>query len=188
MTDTADEERSAIARMRGGDIGGLESLVRGHQAAAVRAAYLVTRDRALAEEVVQEAFLRAYERIDQFDVTRPFAPWFLRSVVNAAVRAAARTSRSASLASPGIAAVISGDPGPELSALAGESREAVWAALGRLSPGQRGVVVLRYFLGLSLDASAERLGVPTGTVKRRLHDARRRLRALLMPTTAEESP
>ena len=49
-------------------------------------------------------------------------------------------------------------------------------------------LAFRYFLGLSLDASAERLGVPTGTVKRRLHDARRRLRALLMPTIAEESP
>ena len=57
---------------------------------AIRAAYLIVRDRALAEDLVQTAFLRAYDRIGQFDPSRPFAPWFLRSVVNDAVKAAMR--------------------------------------------------------------------------------------------------
>jgi hypothetical protein len=52
------EEQEAIARLKRGDIGGLEALVRKHQVQAVRTAYLITRDRALAEDIVQTAFLR----------------------------------------------------------------------------------------------------------------------------------
>ena len=69
------EERQAIERMRRGDIGGLELLVRQYQVRALRAAYLVTHDVALAEDVVQTAFVKAYERIKQFDPERPFGPW-----------------------------------------------------------------------------------------------------------------
>jgi RNA polymerase sigma-70 factor, ECF subfamily len=54
----------------------------------VRAACLITRDVALAEDVVQEAFLQAYRSIRHFDLSRPFGPWFMRSVVHAAVKAA----------------------------------------------------------------------------------------------------
>ena len=61
------EEQEAIARLKRGDVGGLEVLVRGHQVRAVRTVFLITRDRALAEDIVQAAFLRAYERIGQFD-------------------------------------------------------------------------------------------------------------------------
>src|SRR4051794_10135971 len=85
---SAERERSmsneyeALARLRDGDIGGLEALVRLYQVRAVRAAYLVVRDRALAEDVAQGAFLRVYQRIAQLDPARPFAPWFFRIVVN----------------------------------------------------------------------------------------------------------
>jgi RNA polymerase sigma-70 factor (ECF subfamily) len=191
VADAAGDERAAIARLRRGDVGGLEALVRAHQVRAVRAAYLVTRDRGLAEEVVQEAFLRAYDRIDQFDPARPFGPWFLRSVVNAAVRAATRASRLVPIGEVvdggrPVDPLVDAVPGPDAVVLRAETREAVWEALGELSAGQRAAVVLRYFLGLDVAESADRLGVPAGTVKRRLHDARRRLRALLSPTLAEE--
>src|SRR5438034_10080739 len=76
------DERRAIERLRGGDIGGLETLVRRYQLRATRAAYLVVRDRQLAEDIVCDAFLRCYERIQQFHADRHFAPWFLRAVVN----------------------------------------------------------------------------------------------------------
>jgi len=66
------EEQEAIARLKRGDISGLEALVRKYQVQAVRAAYLITHDRGLAEDIVQAAFLRAYERIGQFDAGRPF--------------------------------------------------------------------------------------------------------------------
>src|SRR5258706_77311 len=94
------DEHEAIRRLQRGDLDGLEALVRLHQQRAVRAAYLIVRDAALAEDVAQAAFLRAHSRIGQFDAARPFAPWFYRIVVNLARRAAARAARQTSLASP----------------------------------------------------------------------------------------
>src|SRR5262245_64242796 len=84
------QEREAVARLQQGDIGGLETLVRMHQGAAVNAAFVVCRDQALAEDLTQAAFVRAYERIGQFDAARPFGPWFIRSVVNDALMAVTR--------------------------------------------------------------------------------------------------
>ncbi len=179
------DEREAVARLKRGDIGGLEPLVRAHYVPAVRAADLIVHDRMLAEDIVQAAFVRAYERIDQFDAVRPFGPWFLRSVINDAVKATTRQSRQVpwevAAAEPGSRAAPLADlkPGPDALLEQAETRTEVWAALGRLPPEQRAVVVQRYYLGLSEAESAQVLAVPPGTVKWRLHTARRRLRALL---------
>lgn len=87
----------AIEHLQRGDIRGLEALVRLHQVRAIRTAYLVTRERQLAQDIVQAAFLRAYERIGQLDPHRPFGPWFLTSVLHDAIKAAARRGRFESL-------------------------------------------------------------------------------------------
>jgi len=182
------EEQAAVARLRQGDIGGLATLVRAYQVRALRAAYLITRDRALAEDVVQAAFLRAYQRIDQFDPSRPFGPWFLRSVVNDAVKAASRHPRHASLERAvdgercrGVDAPADRGPGPDVRWEEAETREELWAALGALTPAQREAIVLRYYLNLSEAEMADRLGCPPGTIKSRLHAARARLQVLLRP-------
>ena len=182
------EEQEAIARLKRGDIGGLEALVRQYQVRAVRTAHLITRDRALAEDIVQAAFLRAYERIGQFDAGRPFGPWFLRSVVNDAVKTATRRKRQVSLEAgyegeeTSLADLLADpNPGPADLAEAAETRQAVWAALGKLPPAQRAAIVLRYYLGLSEAEMAGELACPPGTVKWRLHAARKRLRTLLRP-------
>jgi len=178
------EEREAIARLKRGDIGGLEALVRKYQVQAVRTAYLITRDRALAEDIVQAAFLRAYERIGQFDARRSFGPWFLRSVVNDALKAAARRKRQVSLEAGSEGEETSlADPGPGPADLteAAETRQTVWAALGKLPPAQRVTIVQRYYLNLSEVEMADELACPPGTVKWRLHAARKRLRTLLRP-------
>jgi len=176
------EEQEAIARLKRGDIGGLEALVRKYQVQAVRAAYLVTRDRTLAEDIVQTAFLRAYERFGQFDAGRPFGPWFLRSVVNDAVKAVTRGKRQISLETSSLAGLLADpNPGPAEVAEAADLRQTVWDALGKLPPAQRAAIVLRYYLGLSEAEMAEQLACPPGTVKWRLHAARKRLRRLLRP-------
>jgi RNA polymerase sigma-70 factor (ECF subfamily) len=182
------EEQEAIARMKRGDIGGLEALVRRYQVRAVRAAHLIVRDRETAEDIVQSAFLRAYERIGQFDARRPFGPWFLRSVVNDAIKAAARRQREVPLEADsegGEASLIDlladPNPGPADLVEAAETRQAVLAALDRLPPAQRAAIVLRYYLGLSEAEMADELACPPGTVKWRLHAARRRLQTLLHP-------
>jgi RNA polymerase sigma-70 factor (ECF subfamily) len=179
------KEKEAIARLKRGDVSGLETLVCRYQVQAVRTAFLITRDRALAEDIAQAAFVRAYERIKQFDPARPFGPWFLRSVVNDAIKAASRRERWVSLeASDGAEAVLAGlladaNPGPADLAEAADARRAVWDALGKLPPAQRTAVVLCYYLGLSEAEMAEELACPPGTVKWRLHAARKRLRRLL---------
>ena len=174
------DERSAIARLKQGDIGGLETLVRGYQVRAVRAAALITHDRAQAEDIVQNAFIRAYERIHQFDETRPFGPWFLRSVVNDAVKAFSRSKVTVALDDPGEPVMLSDPaPGPDELLERAETEAAIWQALAQLPPEQRAAVVLRYYLGLSEAEIADDQAAPKGTVKWRLHAARERLRGLL---------
>ena len=175
------EEREAIARLQRGDITGLEALVRRYQQPALEAAFLVTHNYALAEDIVQSAFLRAYERIGQYDTTRPFAPWFLRSVVNSALTAVTgqRAVSWEACFSGDDADIPSPDPGLDALLEAAETREAILAALHKLSPAQRAAVVMRYYFDWSDAEVAQRLRVPPGTVRRRLHDARQRLRRLL---------
>lgn len=92
-----EEDYQAIALLKNGNLDGLEALVKRYQVKAIRTAYLIVGDRALAEDLVQEAFIRAAQRIHQFDQRRPFAPWFMRIVVNDSVKAARRSRRRVSL-------------------------------------------------------------------------------------------
>lgn len=178
------DEVQAITQLKKRDINGLETLVRLHYVHAVRTAYLITRDRPLAEDVVQTAFIRSYERINQFDLTRPFINWFLRIVVNAAIKAATRQngSRETPLnyeTSPEISLVEDSNSATEDWFENLELRQEIWQALAQLSPTQRAVFVLRYYLDLSEAETADRLDCAVGTVKAHLHTARKRLRALL---------
>ncbi|HEX2912324.1 MAG TPA: sigma-70 family RNA polymerase sigma factor [Chloroflexia bacterium] len=174
-------EKEAIRRLKEGDIGGLETLVRLYQLKAVRAAYLITHDRGLAEDLTQAAFVRAYERIAQFDDSRPFGPWFLRSVINDALKAVSRVTPGVSLESPGTEALFLEDsrPGPEEMHEQAEIRHTIGEALNSLSPALRTAVVLRYYLGFSEAEVARQLDCPPGTIKWRLHTARERLQELL---------
>jgi RNA polymerase sigma-70 factor (ECF subfamily) len=174
------DEREAIQRLKRGDLEGLGELVRCHQLSAVRAAYLVVRDRALAEDVVQAAFVRTYERIAGFDQQRPFAPWFLRMVLNDAIKAATRHAQEARL-TPSESGPVDPQAGPERRWEQAETADEVWAALGQLSPTHRAAIVQRYYLGLSQAEMADTLGCPASTIKSRLHAARERLRELLQP-------
>jgi RNA polymerase sigma-70 factor (ECF subfamily) len=186
------DERQALARLRRGDIGGLETLVQLYQVKATRTAFLITQDRALAEDVMQAAFLRVAERIHQFDPERPFEPWFLRVVINDAVKAASRSRRQVSMdadldGSDLTLADILVDPAPDPADEAErlELQRAVWDAMAKLTPKQRAVAVLRYYLGYGEAEMAEYLTLPTGTVKWRLHAARERLSKLLTPVWNE---
>lgn len=180
------DEQNAIACLKRGDLAGLEWLVRRYQVAAVHAAYLIVGNRLLAEDVAQDAFLKAAEKIGQFDEGRAFGPWFLRSVVNAAIKAAQRQKRLVPLdagadddARTLADCLLDGRPSPEMAFESEETRRAVTAALACLTPEQRAVITLKYFLDLSDAESATRLGRPLTTVKWWLHAARGRLRDLL---------
>jgi RNA polymerase sigma-70 factor (ECF subfamily) len=175
------DDRESIRLMKGGDIGGLEVLVRRYQVRAVRAAFLVTRDVPLSEDVVQDTFIRMYQRIRHFDESRPFEPYLMRSVVNAALNAVRRESRFTSLdADPAstenlLEQAVSVETQVELGQLA----EEILHAISGLSPRQRAVIVQRYYLELSEREMAETLDAPPGTIKWLLSAARARLRGLL---------
>jgi RNA polymerase sigma-70 factor, ECF subfamily len=174
-------DREAIAQLQARDINGLETLVRRYHTRALQSAYLIVGDWALAEDVAQSAFVNAYERIDGFDTSRPFGPWFLRTVVNMALKVSAGR-RDVSFDAHGEQAgldIPSPEPGVVEILEAAETREEVLAALRTLSPGQKAAIVMKYYLDLSDVEVSTRLDVPAGTVRRRLHDARKRLRKLL---------
>ncbi len=185
------DERRAIERLKRGDIGGLEALVRSHQTRAVRAAYLICRDRALAEDVVQAAFVRTYEKIARFDAERAFGPWFMKIVVNDAIKAASRRERMIQFQQgeeDPVSLLVDPQSGPYELAEETEERRRVWAALEKLPPAQRAVVVQRYYLGMSEAEMAESETSPPGTIKWRLHAARKRLSKLLGPELRAQGP
>jgi RNA polymerase sigma-70 factor (ECF subfamily) len=180
------DEEEAILKLRDGDIHGLEVLVKKYQLKAIRAAYLVTHDRAMAEDIVQSAFIRTCDRIDTFVSSRPFGPWFLRCVVNDAIKALNRQKRFLSLDDvernrKHISHNSSGysEPGLTPRLVAAETREVLWEALRKLPPKQRAAIVLRYYLGLSIREIANEVDAPEGTIKWRLYAARKRLKIML---------
>lgn len=176
------EDLQAIRRLKRGDIGGLDCLIARYQEKALRAAFLITHDEPMAEDVVQDVFVSFYERANRYDETRPFEPYFLRSVVNAALNCLEREKKGTSFAHADTSELenlleeaTSVEEQVELNTLQWKIKE----CLEELSPRQRAVVVLRYFLEMSEREMAEALDSPPGTVKWLLSAARERLRSLL---------
>ena len=180
------KDQDAISRLKQGDLNGLGTLVRRYQARAVQAAYAIVFDRALAEDVVQTAFVKVAERIEQFDNERPFAPWFLRIVVNDALKLATKQKRDLSLEEQldqptGRLAQWLADPGlqPDQVMEQKETQQIILKAIRSLPPGQRAAIVMRYYLDLSMLETSAETGRPLSTIKWWLRDGRRRLRDLM---------
>ena len=180
------EDRIAVSRLKHGDLNGLESLVNRYQRQAVQAAYLVVNDRGLAEDVAQTAFIKVAERVNQYDEERPFAPWFFRIVMNDALKLARKQNRSISLDEQPDESTIQLakwliDPGlqPEQLVEQKEIRETILKALQTLTPEQRTVVVMRYFLDMSEADMSTKMARPLSTIKWWLRDARKSLRNLM---------
>ena len=176
---TLREDSAAIDGARRGDAAAFGALVERYQEVAFRAAYLIVRDAAAAEDVAQEAFVRAYQHLGSFRPGEPFRPWLLRIVTNGAlneVRARTRRgglfNRAAALAQPAI------DP-PDRSIEAGDEAAAVLGAINTLPLDDRTVLYLRYYLELPEREIAAAIGKPPGTVKSRLHRASARLRTVI---------
>lgn len=176
------DEQKAIQRLKQGDLVGLEYLVQKYQVKAVRTAQLITRDPALAEDVVQECFLQAARSIEHYDPARPFEPWFMRSVLNRAIKTAQQSNRQPITESDLDVEWFENLP-ERLKSVEAEMdelafQEEVRSALEQLSPRQRAVIVQRYFLEWSEKEMAENLSIAPGTVKWLLNAAKNRLRTL----------
>jgi RNA polymerase sigma-70 factor, ECF subfamily len=159
MPHSSRREGMLLRSARAGSADAFEELFREHWPNAYRAALLVVHDQAAAEDIAQEAFLRAIRALDRFDRRRPFAPWLHRIVVNRAIDwSRARAARQES--------DLDGQrPAPDQRRDVGDE---VMAALAALSPEHRAVVVLRHLLGYTPGEIAQQLDLPRGTVNSRL--------------------
>ena len=175
------DDSQAIRRLKRGDLSGLEALMGRYQVKAARAAFLVTYDEALAQDIVQEAFLRIYQRIRQFDELQPFEPYLIRSVINASLNAIRDNRRLTSLDSHAreLETLLDRAASVESQVELNQLQHEILNALSRLSPRQRAVIVQRYYLGMSEREMSLALDAAPGTVKWLLNAARGRLRQLL---------
>ncbi|MDI3297908.1 MAG: sigma-70 family RNA polymerase sigma factor [Bacillota bacterium] len=177
-------ERALVERARRGDVAAFEELIRPELARIYgAAARLVGRQE--AEDLVQEAVLRAFRSLDGFRGGARFATWLYRIVVNLCVdhgrRRSRREWREEPLEATERAAEGAAGAGhdPEAALLAAERQQLVQAALAELPADYRVVILLRDVEGLTYEEVAELTGLPLGTVKSRVFRGRRALRERL---------
>jgi len=167
-----------MARVSAGDGHAYRMLVARHADRALATAWRVSGNRADAEDLVQEAFLRVWRAASSFKADRArFTTWLHRLVVNAGVDRWRRRRPTVELEAANDVA----DPNPDALAIAeqGEDAAAVAAALKALPERQRMAISLCYYEGLSNAEAAAALGVPVGALEALLVRGRRRLRDLL---------
>ena len=180
---SAIDDAEAVARSRGGDLDAYGVLVARYTLRAHRAAFLLGAGEE-ADDVVQEAFVKAFRHLARFRDGERFGPWLLRIVANETKNLARSRRRRAALA----LRIPSAEPptvaagGPVDEALAAERRAWVVAAVNGLPDRERRVLVCRYFLDLSVAETAQVLAWPLGSVKSRTARALNRLRGLLVPS------
>lgn len=176
------EDAVLVARARDGDGEAFEALVRRHYRAAWVVALAVTGSRADAEDVCQDAWVRALEKLDTLRQPGLFAHWLLQVVRNTARNRRVYQKRRAGTLLEESTAVAQPDPrhGPEALELGGRLEQ----ALGLLSETQREVVLLHDLEGWDHRAIAQALGLSETNSRQHLFQARKRMRASL----ADEGP
>ena len=172
----AEDEPALVERVRRGDPAAFDALVARYLRRAFAVAYRLLNNREDAEDLVQESFLAVLEKIDRFQPGRAFSPWFFRILVNRGLNA--RKARALRTAEP-IPDVAAGGPSPERQTEQAELRHRLRAAMERLPERQRVVLELFELEGFAGPEIAEILEISDGTVRWRLHEARKALRLAL---------
>ena len=178
MPDPSDRDLALRARRGGTEAFG--ELVRRYQASVFNVCYRLLGERREAEDMAQEAFVRAYERFVTFDASKPFGPWVRRVAANVCLNHLQRAAAiSVPLDDERDGQPPGGESDPEAARVVAESAEAVRAALLALPPRYRAAVELRHFQDMSYDEIAATLRIPLSDVKSHLFRARRLLAARL---------
>src|SRR6059036_2542771 len=174
---SGQDEAALVARTVAGDRAAFGVLVERYAGQARRVARAVLGDPDDADDAAQDGFLSALVKLAQYDARRPFGPWLMRIVANAATdRRRRRTVRRAEPLDP---TLVGGGPRPDAAAVQSELGDRLRAALAELPERRRTAVVLFDVEGYSHAEIAGILGIPEGTVRSEVFHARRRLRALL---------
>lgn len=183
MTVPDASDAALIERLRTNDLSALGALFDRYYAQIYRVAMAITHDNAVAEDIVQDCFLKLHRYAHRIDTNLPLAPWLYRVTVNLSYTWVSRQhKRWVSLEA--VVDVLMSPPwlGPDQQAEMMEIHDQVRQAIRELNFNQRVVVVLHYLNGLSLEEIAEILKCPVGTVKSRLYYARENLRGRLETT------
>lgn len=161
-----------------GSAAAFEALVVRYRAQVVHAAYRVSHDEDEANDVAQDAFLRAYRSLSSFRADRPFSGWLFKIARNASLDALRRKRRAENIA-PLVSMEGVPQPGTEEIVLRQDDAARVRAALAGLPHRHRAVLELYYVKGLRYREIAETLEMPLGTVKTYISRAKHRLRDTL---------
>jgi RNA polymerase sigma-70 factor (ECF subfamily) len=168
-------DEDVVARVCAGERGLFEVVMRRYNQRIYRAVRAITGNDGEAEDVMQDAYTRAYAHLDQFAGRASFATWLTRIAVHEALARRRRSARFVNLDEVMPALAFPGH-GPEQRAIDRELGAGLQTAVDELPPIFRVVFVLREVEGLSTAETAECLGIPSETVKTRLHRARSLLR------------
>jgi RNA polymerase sigma-70 factor (ECF subfamily) len=171
------DEGVLVARAVAGDRAAFGILVERYAGVARRVARAVLGNPEDADDAAQDAMLSALVKLEQYDARRPFGPWLLRIVANAATDR--RRRRSVRRVEPLDVGLTAGGPRPDVTAERRALAERLRQALAELPERRRIAVVLFDVEGYSHAEIAAVLGIPEGTVRSEVFHARRRLRALL---------
>lgn len=173
----AVQDALQLERVLRGDADAYGQLVSRHMRRAFAVAYRILQHREDAEDVVQDSFIRALERIDQLERGRPFRPWLLRIVVNRALNF--RRGRTLRLTDPIPETAAATGAAPDLSAERADLRAHLSRALAALPEKQRTIVQLADLENLTSAEIGEIMELSDGTVRWHLHEARKTLRRAL---------
>jgi RNA polymerase sigma-70 factor (ECF subfamily) len=171
-----EEDADLVARCLRGEVEAFEPLVLRYQRVLFNVAWRMLGDREDARDVVQGAFVKAWEKLGTFDPRYRFFSWIYRIVVNESLNARGRRPPLDPLLTD-----VAAPGGPEDELRSRERMDGLQAALLCLAESDRQVIVLRHFAELSYAQIGETLGLAEKTVKSRLHEARQRLGRALPP-------
>ena len=180
----AGSDRDLMSRLVAGDRDALDPLMARHYRRLYRISLSYLRDPDDALDVVQEAFVKAFQNAARWDGVADAGPWLTRIAVNLSIDRYRRVRRRRATFSP-LAdtdhdeAQTADEPSPERRATSLQMGARIQAALGALPERQRAVFVLRHYEDMSLEEIATSLGLSLGTVKSTLHRAVQRLRERL---------
>ncbi|HET6456176.1 MAG TPA: sigma-70 family RNA polymerase sigma factor [Armatimonadota bacterium] len=176
------EESELVKRAKSGDLPAFESLYRSYNTRLFNFARQITCCPDDAADVVQETFIKAWNALPRLRSDSVFGAWLHRIALNLA-RDTAR--KRPVVIDPEQIELDCGEPDPENSLISAESENAVYKAISGLKEEHRLVVTMHYMGGMGVDAIAEVMGVPKGTVMSRLSRARAILRRKLSPYVEE---
>ena len=182
---SAETDTELIVRARQGDMTAFEELVRRHATIAVRAARSFGGMDEV-DEIVQDAFVKAYRALARFDLERPFRPWLIAFVANESSHRRRSRQRRARLSESAIASRGVAESSVEDRTMQAMDHVELRSALGLLDRKDRDVIVYRYLLEFSEAETATALHCPVGTVKSRSARALARLRGMLKQAASDD--